>query len=384
MPQLAVTELRWFLCGYLMDSNSQPDAESLQSEEQVQSLLSERKWRMLLQIEKDALGMAEKMERRRLKSRTKRCLKNSTSFKINRKGARRVFHLQSFPLSSSEDLAEQIPGGEFIKVSNRGWVARNESTGRELVVKFCRYSFLEKLAALFGSHRLKRAWVACHGLRVRLLPTPLGLALVEQRRWGLLECAWLIQEAVPGGRSLDQYLWQEYGSEKIFSGTKARNKFSVAREIGTLLRRLHDSGIRMHDFSPQNVLVLPQLLNSDPKNGSNRPGKDVQKELEEGEIASLQFAIKDHPLWFVDLDDVRFRQSLNRRCRERNLIQIGNLPEGHVSVADRLRALRTYDAGEKDFYRRDCISQLRHGLHAEAFRTIQRMTRQEYLGEIEI
>jgi hypothetical protein len=77
----------------------------------------------------------------------------------------------------------------------------------------------------------------------------------------------------------------------------------------------------------------------------------------------------------ADLDSVHLWRRLGTRRRKRNLVQAGNVPEGHVSRSDRLRALFAYARGEPEFLSRAFIAELHEGLLCEAERTLARMLR---------
>ncbi len=355
-------ELRWTLAGYLADSGDGPvdfgedfDAHATRGAE-FTARVSE--------LEQTVQGIAAALERRRLRSRTRRCVCESTLFGIRHEGRRRIYHRRSFSPSDLKGLInedEHPPAGaSVLKRSRRGWVARValEDDGArghaEVVVKFRRYSWIARLGACLSAHPLRRAWIALRGFVVRELPAPEGLALVESRSVGLVERAWLIQEAVDG-EALDRFLWDHYGPGRGEFDRDGAFRRSLAVVLGRLVRRLHDAGVRTHDLSPQNVLVEGDgIVSGEPR------------------------------VRFVDLDDVRFGSpdGPGDERRAANLIQLGNLPEGHIRSFDLLRALRAYDGASGRFYSGRWIHRLRRSLLAEAFRTLQRMTAQGVEDEV--
>ncbi|MBI4586849.1 MAG: hypothetical protein HY717_22780 [Planctomycetes bacterium] len=334
---LPVEELRWILSGYL--DAAAAAREGAAHEDLAPTDLAPAAARLREEI---ALIIA-RLARRQLRSRTRRCLLNSTVFAVERWKGFRAFRRRAFPLEPVEPFLRVEPSGEVLKRSATGWVARVRACGREVILKHRRYGLLERLAGLFSTSRLRRAWIAALGLEVRSLPAPPGLALVERRRWGLVREAWLFQESIPGAAPLDRFLWETYGPAAPSAPGRCRGKLELARALGRLARRLHEAGVLKHDLAPQNLLVTP-----------------------------------DSKLWIVDLDDVRFCDRLSGRRRERNLAQLGNLPEGHISTADFLRALKAYDGGAGKYYSGEAIARLRSRLLDESFHTIVRMTRDEH------
>jgi hypothetical protein len=134
-------------------------------------------------------------------------------------------------------------------------------------------------------------------------------------------------------------------------GAAAARKFLLARRVGELIRAVHDAGISTQDFSPQNILVSRSALELD---GGRTPGAAVL---------------------IADLDSVHLWRRPGRRRRLRNLVQIGNLPEGHIAWTDRRRALRAYARGEEWLLSRETAAALREELLREAERTLARMLR---------
>jgi hypothetical protein len=380
---LPAGELRWLLAAYLAPGGG--DVAKLEQAAASGGALRDAvpDDGAALRLEATVRRRAARLESVRLRSRTARCLRSTTSFDVVRRRGERIHRARSFPVEPARDLARAIPAGELLKATRRGWVVRCRAAGREVVVKHRHLSPLERLASLLGRHRLRRAWVAGHGLRVRGLAAPLGLALVERRRLGAVECAWLIQEAVPDGEALDAFAWRTFGERHDAGGGLARARIALARETGALLRGLHDAGCRLHDASPQNVVVeVGKLLGARDRACvpavAPEPGSSAAAEGHE--LAGHRRALADRIVWLVDLDDVTLGRRVPTARRRRNLVQLGNLPEGHVRAADRLRALRAYDAGDGAYYRRGFIAVLAAGLLEEAMRTIARMTRLELLG----
>ena len=265
-----------------------------------------------------------RLEARRLRSRSQRCFVPSSAFAVSRStsaGRDEPVNVRDWYRRDWGDGAEAVcedvqalcrtePPGEIIQRSQRGWVAAARTPeGRRVCVKYRRLGWRESLLGAFGGHGLRRAYGAGHALVVHGVRTPEVLALRERVRLRFLPReAWLVTVLLDDATSLDVHLLRTYGNGSAEVGEPARRKHAFARTVGRFVASVHRYGFYPHDFSPQNIVVTSDGL------------------------------------YLVDLDDLRLRRRLTARRRQKNLVQVGNLPEGHISVADRLRALAAYAA----------------------------------------
>lgn len=293
----------------------------------------------------------EKLQRKRLKSRSKRCFLPSTQFAVTRSAGVRVFHRRNHPAVELEPLWQVDPPGRLLKASKQGWVAVASLGDGPACVKHRRYSLFEGLQALVESHRLRRAYAGGHALAVRGIPTPQVIALRERRRFGLVREAHLVTEWIEGSAPLDEILFAAcWGKDACREA--AREKRALAKAVGELVRAVHDADLYPHDFSPQNVIVR-RAASNEPQSG---------------------------PASFVlltDLDHLYLWQRLSPRGRARNLAEIANLPEGHVTTADRLRGLKAYARGEAQYFCAGWIRSLRAKVLAEHFQVLEHRGRQD-------
>jgi tRNA A-37 threonylcarbamoyl transferase component Bud32 len=319
---------------------------------------------LLSSVEERLLERVEALDRKRLRSRSKRCFLPSTLFTVERERGARVYHLRDWPGDELEALWRPEPPPECIKTSRRGWLASRAVGGRRVCVKYCRYTLRESLQSLIESHRLRRAYGGGHALKVRHIPTPQVVALREERALGLVREAYLVTDLVEDGVALDKFLLKEYWQKRP-SPAASRRKRLLAREAGRLLRSIHDRRLSLHDLSPQNLVVSAQAL-AKAAGGSlpERPARGEVDGRSEGGTAVDPF------LFLVDLDHLYLWKPLLERCRMRNLIQVANLPEGHVSAADRWRGLLAYARGEERFLERRSVERLRAGILREHLKTI--------------
>jgi tRNA A-37 threonylcarbamoyl transferase component Bud32 len=286
-------------------------------------------------------------ERQRLESRSKRCLKRSTLFDVVKEGETRTYHLRARSRKELAALWTRDPRGKLLKRSSRGWVAAAGAAGADVCVKYRAYTWPESLLSLVRAHRLRRAYTAGHALRVRGIASPRVIALHERRPLGCVREAHLVTELIPGATRLDRHLMDEYWGKPRLSGPSSRRKHDLARRIGRFVRALHDAKISAGDLSPQNLLVTAGAAEETPETGLP-------------------------PLHLVDLDDVHVAEDVSLRERGRNLVQLGNLPEGHITTVDLLRALRAYAGGDERYWNRRWIHELREALLDEHLRVVVR------------
>jgi tRNA A-37 threonylcarbamoyl transferase component Bud32 len=284
------------------------------------------------------LARVRGLERRRLKSRSRRCFLPSTQFTVEKHRGVRLYHARAFRPEDLARLWTVEPCGPVLKSSAKGWVAAADLAGRRVCVKRRRYTLLASLQCLIESHDLRRAYGGGHALRVRGIPAPQVIALRERRVLGAVREAHLVTELIADAAPLDEHVRRRHG-ERLHApilqlsplilpgpacGAAAREKRLLARAVGELVRRIHDAGFAPHDLSPQNLLVAGDAL-----------------------ARAAEAADEAAPfLYWVDLDHLYLWKPLFPWRRRRNLIQVASLHEGQVTAADRLRALKAYARGE--------------------------------------
>jgi len=324
--------------------------------------------------EESLLRSVNGLERTRIRSRSKRCFVPSSRYDVQKSRGLRQYRLrlwegEALAPAELEKLYSTPAKPEFVKRGACGWVARRElSSGNRFCVKHRRYGLRESLQSLLESHRLRRAYAAGHALWVHGVASPRVVALRERTVLGMVREAYLVTEWIDDAEPLDRRLMDTYFGRRPAHGDDARRKHGLARRVGRYLRRLHDTGVYPHDLSPQNVLVQVQAF---AMNGAEEKPDDVGG------------------LFVVDLDHVYLWQRLSRRGRLKNLVQMGNLCEGHISTYDRLRALKAYsgvraeEGGEGKYWNAAWIQSLRAGLlreHAHVLNGLLRSERTRWAG----
>ena len=169
--------------------------------------------------------------------------------------------------------------------------------------------------------RARHVWQMARELRARDVPTPEALAFLERRRFGLLQAAYLVTQALPEAESLDRYV------ENRFPGWPADEKRSFTGRLAELIKAAHGQGMVHGDLKAKNILIA-----ADDKGGEK--------------------------IWFIDLDATRLRATaaLAERCRDLARLNCSFLNTAQVSQTQRLFFLKCYikddlQAGLKDAWR---------------------------------
>ena len=251
------------------------------------------------------------LDRRKIKSRTKRCLMRSSRFTPARRGPykmnlrRTVTADEVIDLISTHDSVAPSGDDRLIPPSNKNKVTALNGTCVSGPAKFCvkEYrprSILRRLLPI--PSEAKRSWIAGLGLEVRQTPTPETVAWV---RGGGRE--FIITRFVEGAFKLHDYALRT----RMELPREERTAFvdALAAEVARFVRHIHLTGVCHHDLCEQNILVA---------------GKGPRRTL-----------------YLIDLDTVTFKRRLGSGRIVKNLVQLGHLP-GDVGVLVKARFFTVY------------------------------------------
>lgn len=273
---------------------------------------------------------------RRFKSRTRRCLKESTEFtRIRREGYlmrfRRTFNPEKILEAIREHDAVEREGDErLLHPVFKNKVTRVKDS---LCVKEYRPpSVVLRLLPFLSEAR--KAWIAGRALEVREVATPKTLAWVRGKGR-----AFLITQFTAGRRLYD-YVRESCAS--LEPREAAGWQKNLSRETAALVRRIHELGIRHSDLSEQNILVE-----------------------DDGEERSFLL---------IDLDTVSFRKRIKEEERIKNLIQLGHMPK-EVNVLAKGRFLAYYLGGKRGRAWRRMIRTINEGVLARMERKRRKFDR---------
>jgi tRNA A-37 threonylcarbamoyl transferase component Bud32 len=196
----------------------------------------------------------DRLRQRQWRSRTKRCLKESTEFTVQREKGIRYFHRRDFPLDRLKRVIEehQVLVREspisLIKYSPEVIVSvLNDGEERICVKQFCYPSFWGRMKEHFRRSKGFKSWRAANGVRARGLPSLKPLALAEQRDWVGLRESFILMEALVDDQEMDRYIlkgFEDFKKKRFFIKTFVR-----------WLEGLHHMRLYHKDMKTCNILV---------------------------------------------------------------------------------------------------------------------------------
>jgi hypothetical protein len=249
------------------------------------------------------------LQRRQWKSRTKRCLKESTEFTVQREKAMTIYHRKDFPLDRLRRVVEDhlvvVKENPSVLVKHSPEV--NVSLLKEGESKICVKQFLyphlwNQWKEQFRPSKGLRSWIAGNGLRARGIPSPKAFAFIEKRNGLGLKESFFLLEAFETGQELDRYL---------FGGFKeVQRKWLFIKAFSRWLSQLHHKSLYHQDMKACNILVIEN-------------GKEWHFEM-------------------LDLEDVLLDEPLNERKVFKNFLQLNTSIPKTITRTDRLRFFREY------------------------------------------
>ncbi len=251
----------------------------------------------------------DRLQKKQWRSRTKRCLKESTEFAIQKEDGGMFYYRRDFPLDHLKRVLERhlafvqqtpsllVKQSSAIKVS-----VLQDGKDRICVKQFCYPHWRDRIRNGFRRSKGLQAWIGGHGLKVRGVSSLKLFALVEQKRWfGKTESV-LIMEAPEAAEEMDRFLC------KGLDGVEEKRSYIEA--FALWLAQLHQRNIYHLDMKTCNVLV------SKRNNGWN--------------------------FQLLDLEDVRFDTKVNERRLFKNLLQLNTSVPRFIPLRDRTRFLKAY------------------------------------------
>jgi tRNA A-37 threonylcarbamoyl transferase component Bud32 len=162
---------------------------------------------------------------RRLRSRSKRCCRESTQFTVVREGSLSGYRRRDFPLSF-EEVQSAFESGRPLKDGHVRAVG-------DFLVKTHRPGW-------FHRDRCLASWKMAHALSVRGVEAPRALAYFR-----CSPLSWFVAEYLAESLPLNAYL-------SSLDDSRARRR--ALERLAAWLRRIHAAGIWQHDFKSGNVL----------------------------------------------------------------------------------------------------------------------------------
>ena len=255
------------------------------------------------------LSSMEELQGRWWKSRSKRCLKESTEFSRRKEGGTTVYHRRDFPsdrinevIGTHRAILEEDPT-RLLKQAPESVVSLVKTGESKICVKEFRYPYwFDRLKENFRASKGFRAWIAGNSLKIRNVPS-LGVMAYVERRYGFgIRESFLLMEASEKGQEMDRYLFKGFQT--------VQRKRLFIKSFAQWFSRLHQREIFHGDMKACNILVS-----------------------EEGEDWRFQL---------LDLEDVRLDHKVNGGDVFRNLLQLNtSIPKG-ITHTDRMRFYKEY------------------------------------------
>ncbi len=263
--------------------------------------------------------LRERLARRHERSRSRRCLVESSSFVVCRQQALKVRARRGFPVERLADILHEArsvteasdPRALKLSPESRVTLSRlpDDREGVLLCVKEYPFRGLSRaLSHSLGSSRAKAFWKGWWGSKVRGIPVPEAYLMWEESRLGLLVGCGVVMEAMGRASGLDRYLSEHFSPP--LDGPKLGLKRRLNSQMAALLAKMHRKGMLHKDLKAGNIMV---------EDGLDGPR-----------------------LLLLDLDAMRFKRSISRRDMILNLAQLDASMPSCVGRWDRLRFLVSY------------------------------------------
>jgi len=198
---------------------------------------------------------ATKMIRRHFRSRSERCLRDSTEFVVERRGGWRVFRRRDHDGAAIAQIpsqglkAIQTGGADVLKDARASAVVRGLTLGASAVVakRYLPKGGMSGTRQWLGHGRGRRAWVAGNTCRALGVPVALPIALLE----GGGGEAWVIMADLHEHTPLDRLL-----HFKLRDATEGGMR-ALATAIGRALGDAHRKAVLHADWKACNIMVGP-------------------------------------------------------------------------------------------------------------------------------
>jgi tRNA A-37 threonylcarbamoyl transferase component Bud32 len=254
-------------------------------------------------------SLMDRLQKRHWRSRTKRCVKESTEFSMKKEKGVRYYHRRDFSL---DDIRRVI--GEHLSLVNEKPPALAKYSSevivsilnvgrRRVCVKQFRYPHVRDIFKdLFRPSKGLKSWVGGNGLKVRGISSIKPIALVEKRGWLGGRESFFLMEAPKEAQELDRSIlkWcEDFREKRLF-----------IKAFAQWFSHLHQMNVYHKDMKARNILFS--------KNGEN-----------------LNFQL-------LDLEDIRLDERINEKKLFKNLLQLNTSVPTIFTRTDHLRFFKGY------------------------------------------
>ena len=254
-------------------------------------------------------SLMDRLQKRHWRSRTKRCVKESTEFSMKKEEGVRYYHRRDFSLDDIRrvigehlSLVREKPPA-LAKYSSEVIVSILNVGRMRVCVKQFRYPHVRDIFKdLFRPSKGLKSWVGGNGLKVRGISSIKPIALAEKRGWLGGRESFFLMEAPEDARELDR-------SILIWCGD-FREKRLFIKAFAQWFSHFHQMNLYHKDMKTRNILFS--------KNGEN-----------------LNFQL-------LDLEDIRLDEKINEKKLFKNLLQLNTSVPTIFTRTDRLRFFKGY------------------------------------------
>ena len=251
----------------------------------------------------------DRFQERQWRSRTKRCLAESTEFSVERERGTTYYHRRDFPLDILKEMAKEHlqftskKPSDLLKFSPETTVSLLGEWGKKIGVKHYHPTKIwDRVKEHFRRSKGMRAWIAGNGLKARGIPTLNPLGLAEERDWLGLKESFFFMEVLEGAQELDRYIVNH------LENLKGRRLFT--KVFAQWLSHYHDKDLYHRDMKSCNILVS--------KNGE-----------------TWNFHL-------LDLEDVRLNKKVSERDLFKSFLQLNTSAPKIITTTDRFRFFKEY------------------------------------------
>ena len=173
------------------------------------SVSSQKKKEYLVKIH----SSMDHLQKRQWKSRTKRCMKESTEFSVKKENGLTFYHRKDFPFDRLKKLVahhlsmvKEDPS-RLMKQSSEVIVSiLDEGEGRFCVKQFCYPYWWDCFKEHFRISKGLKAWLGGNGLKARSVSSIKPLAFMERKSWFGRTESFLVMEVSNAEEEMDRYI----------------------------------------------------------------------------------------------------------------------------------------------------------------------------------
>jgi hypothetical protein len=277
----------------------------------------------------------DRLQERQWRSRTKRCLKESSEFSVRKEKGVSYYRRRDFLLERVKGIIEryrqlvQNDPMSLVKNASNVGVAILTDGRQDLCIKQFRYPGVwERVKDSYRRSKGMKGWIGGNGLRSRGIPSVMPLALAEEKGLFRGKESFLIMETPETGQELDRHIVQG------FSGLEEKRSF--IKTFARWLSHFHQMNLYHQDMKTCNIFIR-----------SKGDGWDFL---------------------LLDLEDVRLTRKPDEKGLFRNFLQLNTSTPRVITRSDRFRFFKEYVRehsiirDEKNFLRRLVAESRRRGL----------------------